>query len=1082
MGEVYLAEDTKLNRKVALKFMPTHLAGNADMRTRFTREAQAAAKLDHPNIVPVYEVGEFQGRPYFAMAHIGGKSLREVIKEGNLSTDEAINLTMQILEGLQDAHEAGIVHRDIKPGNIIIDNKGRPRLVDFGLAMLSGEDKLTKTGSTLGTVGYMSPEQVEGKTCDHRSDLFSVGVILYEMLTGRRPFEGDNDAAIVKAITDSTPEPVARYKSGTTGEIQQIVDKALSKDPSIRYQTAVGMLADLKRLSIGATKPIISRTRLWVSLAILAVVVITAFFFIDRYRISTKPKDDGWTNSIAVLVFRNLSADPEQEYFCEGMTDDIISRLSSIKQLKVTSLTSVIPFKSADRNLKDIGRELKVENILEGTIQKQGDSIRISAQLIRVKDDGHIWAERYYRECSSIFAVQDDISRSIVEAMKIALAGDEKDALAKRGTDNLEAYNAYMRGRHFWRKRIEKDLFKALDYFEQAVKLDSNYALAYVGISDVWKVLPDYSNYSRTEVGPKALEAVTKALELDNSLAEAHATRGLIYIRDLELDKAEKEFQQALALNPNYPWTYVWYAGIFTDYKDEYETGIGYLEKALELDPLSSVALLNLGTVKRNLGQYEEALLVNRKAMEIEPNNITFMIGYAYSLSWVNQNDSALYYIKKTIELEPDNWRSHDSYGQILGVTLGEREKAVEQFKISCNLSPNNPLPLLQFANYYYKIGDYKSAIPLLTKATDLNHRLYQAFNTLSYCYAGTGEYEKAIDAVNKAIDIAPFQPYYIDTRADIHATFGKFESAINDYRLFLEKSPNSVFEDTILIDMARAATFGRDSTLADSIYNVLLAKADSASKPAVRQLLMRPLRYHGKFRQAMNMHEEWMKTDGVRLGDDWLTIYTIYDMGLFNMYYLNELDSAIAQFTRMKDMIWRIDSTNHWNVIARGRVAQAQAMTGDEIAARSTLKNCWQTMDTTNRSRVNTFIFYKALTEYALGNYDSALALIKQRELNNFTVKIISGYIHLAAGKIDRAVEILEDAMSIYEDSRLSTYPERSVMGHYYLGMAYEAAGRTKDAIEQYETFLDIWKNADEGIKSVVDARRRLVKLKEII
>lgn len=279
MGEVYLAEDTKLNRKVALKFMPVHMAGNADMRARFTREAQAAAKLDHPNIVPVFEVGEYQGRPYFAMAHIEGKSLREVIREGKLGIDDAVDLTMQILEGLQEAHEAGIVHRDIKPGNIIIDSKGRPRLVDFGLATVSGEEKLTKTGSTLGTVGYMSPEQVEGKKCDSRSDLFSVGVILYEMLTGHRPFEGDNDAAIVRAITDSTPEPVARYKSGTTGEIQQIIDKALSKDPSIRYQTASGMLADLRRPDRILRRRTPRNTGHWLSLAAAAIVIIGAVYF-----------------------------------------------------------------------------------------------------------------------------------------------------------------------------------------------------------------------------------------------------------------------------------------------------------------------------------------------------------------------------------------------------------------------------------------------------------------------------------------------------------------------------------------------------------------------------------------------------------------------------------------------------------------------------------------------------------------------------------------------------------------------------------------------------------------------------------
>ncbi|MDH4033494.1 MAG: serine/threonine protein kinase, partial [candidate division Zixibacteria bacterium] len=255
MGEVYLAEDTKLSRNVALKFLPTHLCRDEDSRTRFTREAKAAAKLDHPNIVPVYEVGEYNGRPFFAMAHITGEPLRDVVKQGKLSVAEAVSLTQQICEGLHEAHEAGVVHRDIKPGNIIIDSKGKPRLLDFGLATVSGEEKLTQTGSTLGTVGYMAPEQITGGKVDKRSDLFSVGVILYEMLTGRRPFEGDNDAAIIRAITTSTPEPIARFKSGVTGELQQVINKALAKDPALRYQHADGMLADLRRLTVETAPP-----------------------------------------------------------------------------------------------------------------------------------------------------------------------------------------------------------------------------------------------------------------------------------------------------------------------------------------------------------------------------------------------------------------------------------------------------------------------------------------------------------------------------------------------------------------------------------------------------------------------------------------------------------------------------------------------------------------------------------------------------------------------------------------------------------------------------------------------------------
>ncbi len=395
MGEVYLAEDTKLRRRVALKFLPHHYAGDKDLRERFTREAQAAAKLDHPNIVPVYEVGEYQGRPYFAMAHIEGKSLREVIKDGKLDTDDAIGLTMQILDGLEKAHAAGVVHRDIKPGNIIVDKDDRARLVDFGLAMVAGEEKLTKTGSTLGTVGYMSPEQVTGKACDHRSDLFSVGVILYEMLTGRRPFEGDNDAAIARAITDSTPEPVARYKSGTTGELQQIVDKALSKDPALRFQTAAGMLADLRRLKMVHVPGKKRKLGIWAAAAVL--IIVGGYLGYAQF-LKKNPKPAG-PKRLVVLPFDNLG-DSTQAYFASGLSDEIISRLSRIGGLSVVSRLSAARLKQAGIDLKKIGDSLGAEFVLDASARYQIDGdgnrhVRLTTQLINVKEDRIIWSQTY---------------------------------------------------------------------------------------------------------------------------------------------------------------------------------------------------------------------------------------------------------------------------------------------------------------------------------------------------------------------------------------------------------------------------------------------------------------------------------------------------------------------------------------------------------------------------------------------------------------------------------------------------------------------------------------------------------------
>ncbi|MHC4215238.1 MAG: protein kinase domain-containing protein, partial [Planctomycetota bacterium] len=385
MGEVYLAEDTKLKRQVALKFMPAHLAADDDMRSRFSREAQAAAKLDHPNIVPVYEVGEFQKRPFIAMAHIEGELLRDVIKKGKLSVSESIELTMQICEGLHKAHQSGIVHRDIKPGNIIIDNSCRARLLDFGLATVSGEDKLTKTGSTLGTVGYMAPEQIASKKVDRRADLFSTGVILYEMITGRRPFTGDNDAAVVQAITDTStaPEPIARFKSGTAGEIQQIIDKALAKKPSVRYQHADEMLADLKRLSIESASPKKNRAGLW---ATAAVIIIVGGYFISS--LLTKTPDipiQAEPPVLIVLPFENLGSE-DDEYFSDGIREEISTRLlATVKGLRVISPRSADKYKGSDKSIQQIGQETGADYTLEATIRwdKSGqvNRIRITPRL-----------------------------------------------------------------------------------------------------------------------------------------------------------------------------------------------------------------------------------------------------------------------------------------------------------------------------------------------------------------------------------------------------------------------------------------------------------------------------------------------------------------------------------------------------------------------------------------------------------------------------------------------------------------------------------------------------------------------------
>jgi len=598
---VYLAEDNDLDRRVALKFLPLHLCQDEDCRKRFKREAQAAAKLDHPHIVPVYEVGEFQGRPFFAMAHIEGRSLREVIREGKLTVSESIEYTKQICEGLHKAHESGVVHRDIKPGNVIIDTEGRARIVDFGLATVSGEEKLTKTGSTLGTVGYMSPEQIqiEGKHGDHRSDVFSVGVMLYEMLTGRRPFEGETDAAVGRAITDTAPEPIARYKSGTTGELQQILDKALTKDPSLRYQHADGMIADLMRV----------------------------------YRRSIQTQTES-SPSIAVLPFVNLSDDPGNEYFSDGLTEELISALVKIPNLHVAARTSTFEFKGKTGDIESIGHRLKVARVLEGSVRKAGNRVRITAQLIDVSNGFHLWSEKYDRDIEDIFAVQDDISQSVATALKVILLTDSSQPKQSPPIDP-EVHNLVLEGMHFLRQeRMAKSLRKAVGCFERAIEIDPESAVAWVGLAKTYFELVGEGYLSPSEYIDRFRDAVEHAVTLDDSLASAHCLLGqLKQYYELDWMGADVEFRRALELEPGNA-DLIRFAGRLAYATGRLDDAISLLTRGARLDPLNAPLFMDLGWSLLCNGRLKEAVTAYRRGLELEPDRRAsrHFMGRAYLL------------------------------------------------------------------------------------------------------------------------------------------------------------------------------------------------------------------------------------------------------------------------------------------------------------------------------------------------------------------------------------------------------------------------------------------------------------------
>lgn len=667
MGEVYLAQDTRLGRKVAIKFILPEIDANETARKRLLREAQSAAKLDHPNVCAVHEVGEHEGHSFVVMQYVEGESLSARMKRKPLELKEALDIAIKIADALSEAHEHGLIHRDIKPENVMVTSRSQVKVMDFGLAKevevkgrsvteVQTQSRITGEGLVVGTVPYMSPEQAQGELLDARSDIFSYGALLYEMVTGVQPFLSNNTAAIVSNILNHEPFPLARFVRETPTELERIVSKALRKNRDQRYQSIKDLLIDLTTLreelefseklkrsegSAEVSKRVsessppsartvtleVSRRNLLISLAAIAMALatLTVIYFLYIRRSET-------IDSLAILPFVNASGQPQNDYLSDGITESLISSLSKLPQLTVMSRNAVFHYKAADsksayQDAQAIGRELKVKAVLTGNVVQRGNSLIISTELVDVNSNRQLWGEQYNRKFADVFEIQEAISTQISDRLRLKLSGKEKDLLAKRYTQDVEAYQLYLKGRYFWYEGAGP---KAEQYFQEATLKDPQYALAYSGLADVFSGRAVTGELLPKDAYPKAEAYVKKALELDDQLADAHAALGIIRLfYNWDWSGAERESKRSIELAPNDPLPHATYA-FYLQTMGRFDEAIEERKRAVELDPQTRLHEFNLGRTYFFARKYDQSIDVLTKMIAQDPTRSPYLLAKAY--------------------------------------------------------------------------------------------------------------------------------------------------------------------------------------------------------------------------------------------------------------------------------------------------------------------------------------------------------------------------------------------------------------------------------------------------------------------